>query len=56
MAVEEEKYDFSSVSYIEPNPEKPLLFAKSKDYCVIMHFSEDIRHMIVSNKFDNSNV
>ena len=56
MAIDDEAHDFNSVSFMEPNPERAPLYAKSRDYCVIMHLSEDIKDLIVSNKFDNANV
>ena len=56
LALAEETYDFSSVSFMEPNPDRAPLFAKSRDYCVIMHLSEDIKNLIVSSKFNDSNV
>ena len=56
LALAEETYDFGSVSFMEPNSERAPLFAKSRDHCVIMHLSEDIKNLIITNKFNDSNV
>lgn len=56
LGIEDEAYDFNSISFMEPNPEKPILYANSRDYVVILHLNDEIKNLIVQTRLDDQNV
>lgn len=46
-------YPFSAVQFIEPNDEQPKLFAKSRDYVVIMHLTDSIKGLFLTNNMND---